>query len=164
MKLNSTHTPSQPAIDTPTQHRPISPDHGRAPARLPDCPVAGLAGTAFLRSARPTGTDAKRLNERNESALSIPTDTMEGRFRPACPAWVGIEIPAGSAGESMTAAGHGAAQPAAAGCGLLLLMIGDYPPACKRHVQTHVHAGASLLSRLFLTHLGANVRVLWPGG
>lgn len=89
-------------------------------APLPDCQIAWLliarlAGTASLRLARPTGTDATRLNERNESAVSLSKDTMEGRFRPACPAYVGIQIPARSAGESMTATVHGAAQPAAAG-------------------------------------------------
>ena len=136
-------------------------------APLPDCqicPVARLTGTASLRSARPTGTDVTRLDERNESALSISTDTMEGRFRPACPACVGIQIPARSPGESMTAAAHGAAQPAAAGCGLLL-RIGEYPPACNKkknsfRLMYKLQSCVSPPPRLFLTLLGFDARCI----
>lgn len=74
---------------------------------------------------------------------------MEGRFRSACPAWVGIQIPTRSAGESMAAAGHGAAQPAAAGWGLIMT-VGDYPPASKRIIlQTHVQAGVTAIKVIF---------------
>lgn len=77
---------------------------------------------------------------------------MEDHFRAAC---VGTQILVRSGGESMTAAGHGAAQPAAAGllaecCSLFVppLTIGDYPPAYQKD-HSCANWCASLLEVIF---------------